>query len=61
MSRTAASTITRVRAYQIDLPLREGRYAWSGGNAQGSYTDSRGPDATAEMLRFFFEHPRPAP
>lgn len=28
-----ASTITRIRAFQIDLPLREGRYAWSGGNA----------------------------
>lgn len=25
--------IARIRAYQIDLPLVEGRYAWSGGNA----------------------------
>jgi len=25
--------ITRIRAYQVDLPLREGRYAWSGGKA----------------------------
>lgn len=25
--------IRRIRAYQIDLPLHEGRYAWSGGNA----------------------------
>ena len=33
MSRTLASTITRIRAFRIDLPLREGRYAWSGGNA----------------------------
>ena len=33
MSRQTASAVTRIRAYQIDLPLREGRYAWSGGNA----------------------------
>ena len=33
MPKLPASTITRIRAYQVDLPLREGRYAWSGGNA----------------------------
>lgn len=43
---------TMAELWQID----DAGHAWAGGQAAGSYTDPKGPDASRQMLRFFLQH-----
>lgn len=45
-------------AVQLELwMIEQTGHAWSGGRAAGSFTERKGPDASAQMIRFFLTPP----
>jgi poly(hydroxyalkanoate) depolymerase family esterase len=57
-SRTHTRAVTRDKTGTLVVEhwlIHGSGHAWSGGSADGTYTDPHGPEASREMLRFFLE------
>ena len=60
-SRTYTRSVTRDKTGTVVVEqwlIHGSGHAWSGGSPDGTYTDPHGPDASREMLRFFFSKSR---